>query len=180
VLADAAYGSGSSFRNALSQRGLTGKREGDQSLAVRRLAQHGRILRCDADRMLALLRQRRVVDHEHRIRATDQSIRLHEKLALERRFVPNAGANKMMELIVIGCRHPQGHWLHALALAGTDQTRDIERTHPSARLVAQMAQERPEPTEKVVPPVLCRSHRFVPALDEASGGERYHRVNLPK
>src|SRR5829696_7314431 len=93
--------------------------------------------------MLALLRQRRVVDHEHRIRATDQSIRLHEKLALERRFVPNAGADKMMELIVIGGRHPQGHWLHALALAGTDQTRDIERTHPSARLVAQMPRNGP-------------------------------------
>src|SRR6185436_14058831 len=58
-------------------------------------------------RMLALLRQRRVVNDKHRIRATDQSIRLHDKLALERRLVPNAGANKMMQLIVVGCRCPR-------------------------------------------------------------------------
>ena len=75
----------------------TSERQRHQGLAVRLLAQHGRILRRHPNRMLALFRQRRVTNDEHRIRATDQSIRLHDKLALERRFVPNAGANKMME-----------------------------------------------------------------------------------
>src|SRR5829696_445616 len=138
-------------------------------MAVRLLAQHGRILLRHPSRMLDLLRQRRVVNDKHRIRTTDQSIRLHDKLALERRLVPNAGANKMMELIVVGCRCPRRHRLHALALAGTDQTRNIERTHPPPRLVAQMAQKRPEPAPKLVLPALCRRHRFVPALNKASG-----------
>src|SRR5829696_4648524 len=70
-------------------------------MAVRLLAQHGRILLRHPSRMLDLLRQRRVVNDKHRIRTTDQSIRLHDKLALERRLVPNAGANKVMELIVV-------------------------------------------------------------------------------
>lgn len=63
-------------------------------------------------------------------------------------------------------RTPQ---LHALALTRTDQSRNIERAHPSVRLVAQMAQERRQPTPKLVLPVCIRHHRFVSHRNEASG-----------
>ena len=48
---------------------------------------------------------------------------------------------------------------------------------PRARAVRQdsparqVAQKRPEPAPKLVLPVLCRRHRYVPALNKASGRE---------
>jgi hypothetical protein len=158
---------------------MPGERHRDQRLTVGLLAEHRRILRRDADRLLALFRQRRVVNDEHRIGAADQSIRLYEKLPFERGLVPEAGTNEVMKLIVIGPRTPRGHRLHAFALARTDQTRNIERTHPTPRFVAQVAQKRPEPASKVILPVWSRGHRCV-LPDEASDPKRYHSVNLPK
>ena len=54
------------------------------------------------------------------------------------------------------------HWMfgvlkelaeNALAIARTDQTRHVERTHLSPRLVAQASQKRLEPTPKLVSPI---------------------------
>ena len=63
-------------------------------------------MRGDTDRMRALLRHRGIVDHYHRIAATDEPVRLNEQLRLQRRRIPNAGRNKMMQPIIITRRKP--------------------------------------------------------------------------
>ena len=42
---------------------------------------------------------------------------LNEQLRLQRRRIPNAGRNKMMQLIIITRRKPLRHRLNALAIA---------------------------------------------------------------
>ena len=154
---------------------MASERQRYQRLAVRLLAKHACILRRDPDRVLALLRQGRVIDDEHRIRAANLPIGLDQQLGFERRFVPNASPDKMMELIVIGCRRPRGHRLNALALTWTDQACNIERAHHPPRLVAQMTQEWREPTLKVFLPVCypIRRHGFAPQT-----GRSFRRKSL--
>ena len=71
-----------------------GQRQRHQRLAIGVLAQDRSILRRDADRVLALLRQRRVVDHQHRIIATNEAVGLGEQLGFERRRIPDPAATK--------------------------------------------------------------------------------------
>jgi elongation factor P--beta-lysine ligase len=49
--------------------------------------------------MLAFLRHRCVVDHQHRIAAADEFVSLDEKFCFQRRRIPDASGNKMMQLI---------------------------------------------------------------------------------
>ena len=77
------------------------QRHRDQRLAVGGLPQGRGILRGNADRMAALLRQRRVVDHQHRVGATDQPVRLHEQLGLQRCGIPQASSNEMVQLVIV-------------------------------------------------------------------------------
>ena len=116
---------------------MLGERHRDQRLTIGLLAEHGRILRRDADRLLALLRQRRVVDHQHRVGATDQPVRLHEQLGLQRCGIPQASSNEMVQLVIVTRHKPLCHRLHALAIAGTDETRNIKWAHSPPCLVAQ-------------------------------------------
>jgi len=104
--------------------------------------------------MLALLRHRRVVDHQHRISAANELISLDEKLSLQRSRVPHTSRNKMVQPIITARRKTLSHWLNALAVAWTDQPRHIKRTHPLPRLVAQAFQERLEPTAKLIFPII--------------------------
>ena len=85
--------------------------------------------------MLALLRHRRVVDHQHRISAANELISLDEKLSLQRSRVPDTSRNKMVQPIIAARRKTLGHWLNALAVTWPDQPRHIKRTHPLPRLV---------------------------------------------
>ena len=72
-----------------------------QRLAIGRLAQCRSILRSDTDRVLAFLRHRRIVDHQHRIAAADELISLDEKFCLQRSLLPDASSNKMVQLIIV-------------------------------------------------------------------------------
>jgi hypothetical protein len=45
--------------------------------------------------MLPLLRQRGVVDHQHRIAAPDKPIRLNEEFLLQRRRIPDTASNEV-------------------------------------------------------------------------------------
>jgi hypothetical protein len=83
------------------------------------------------------LRQRRVVDHQHRVGATDQPVRLHEQFGLQRCGIPQASSNEMVQLVIVTRHKPLCHRLHALAIAGTDETRNIPWAHSPPRLVAQ-------------------------------------------
>jgi hypothetical protein len=62
------------------------------------------ILSRDTDRVFALLRQRGIVDNQHRIIAADQPVGLIEQLALQRSRIPNAISDEMVQLIVFARR----------------------------------------------------------------------------
>ena len=53
----------------------------------------------DTNRTIALLRHRRVVDDQHRIFAADQAIGLNEQFRLQRRRIPEAISDKMVQLV---------------------------------------------------------------------------------
>jgi hypothetical protein len=130
----------------------TGKRQRYQRLAVGGLAEGRSILRSHTNRMLALLRQRSVVDHQHRIGAADEPVGLDQQFGFQRCRFPNAGSNKMVQLIIIARRKTFCHRLNALAITGPDQPCHVKRTHPLPGLVAQVVQERLEPTSKLILP----------------------------
>src|SRR4051812_5455675 len=98
--------------------------------------------------MRALLGYRSVVDHQHGIAAADEPIRLDKQFCLHRRRIPDSSSNEVMQLIIFAKREPLGHRLNALAIARTDQSRHVERTHLSPRLVTQPIQKRLEPASK--------------------------------
>ena len=131
----------------------TRQRQRHQGLAIGRLAQGRRILRRDPDRMRPLLRQRRVVDDEEGACAADQLVGLDGKLTLQRSLVPDPVRHEMVQPVVIARRHPLGHRADALAIPRPDQPRNIERTHPPPRLVAQPFHERRQPPRKLASPI---------------------------
>ena len=116
---------------------IPGQRQRDQRLAVGVLAQSAGILRADADRMRALLGQRRVVDHQDGVGPADEPVGLGQEFGFQRRLVPRADRHEVVQLIVVGRSHPSRHRLQALALAGADQPGHIERAHAPARRVTQ-------------------------------------------
>src|SRR4030095_6460228 len=109
--------------------------------------------------MLALLRHRRVVDHQHRVTAANELIRLDEKLCLQRSRIPDASSDEVMQPVITARRKTLSHWLNALAVTWPDQPRHIKRTHPLPRFVAQAFQERLERTAKLTFPIRpCALH----------------------
>jgi hypothetical protein len=85
--------------------------------------------------MRAFLEQGRVIDHQHSPRSADKPVGLGQEFGLERRLVPGADGHEVMQLIVVGRRHPGGHRLQAFALARADQPSDVERAHaPTGRM----------------------------------------------
>lgn len=106
--------------------------------------------------MSALLRQGRVIDDQHRIRAADHLVRLARQFFLQRAGVPDAARNEMVQSIVAVRHQPGSHRLNALALAGTEQTAHIERAHLPPPFVAEPRQKRLKPLRDLVIP---RPHR---------------------
>src|SRR5205823_2843085 len=100
-----------------------------------RLAERRGILWSDTNRTIALLRHRRVVDDQHRIFAADQVIGLNEQFRLQWHRIPEAVSDEMVQLVILARGQPRRHWLDALAIARSNQSRDIKRTHPPPRLV---------------------------------------------
>ena len=96
------------------------QRQRYQGLAVRGLAQCRSILRSDTNRMRAFLGYRCVVDHQHRIAAAHEPIRLHKQFGFQRRCIPDPGRNEVVQLIVVTKRKSLRHRLNALAIAWTD------------------------------------------------------------
>src|SRR3954469_8505626 len=108
--------------------------------------------------MRTLLEYRRVVDHQHRVPAPDELIRLNKQFRLYRSHVPHSCGDKVVQLVICAKRNTLGHRLNALAVTWTDQPRYVNRTHPTPRLVTQSLQKRPQPTLKLPPPTPKFSH----------------------
>ena len=111
------------------------KRQRYQRLAIGRFAERRGILRSDTNRTIALLRQRGVVDDQHRILAADEPVGLNEQFRLQWRRIPDAISDEMVQLVIVARRQPRRHRLHALAIARSNQPRNIQRTHPPSRLM---------------------------------------------
>src|SRR5271166_5282036 len=78
---------------------------------------------------------------------------LNEQFRLQWRRIPDAGSNKMMQLIIVARRKSLCHWLNALAFTRADQPRHVKRAHSLPRLMTQTHQERFEPVCKFVFPI---------------------------
>ena len=102
--------------------------------------------------MGALLEQRRVVDHQDRIGPAHEPIGLSQEFGLERRLVPGPHGHEVMQLIVVGGRHPSRHRLQALAVPRPDQASHIERTHAPACRVTKGFEEGLKPGLKFMLP----------------------------
>ena len=129
------------------------QRQRYEGLAVRGLAQRRGILRSDTNRMRAFLGYCSVVDHQHGIAAADEPVCLDKQFGFHRRRIPNPGCNEVMQLIACAERKPLRHRLHALAVAGTDQSRHVKWAHLTPCFVTQPIQKRLEPTSKLVSPI---------------------------
>ena len=117
-------------------------------------------MRGNTNRVLPLLRQRRIVDDQIPSFVPNQAVGLLQKNRLEWRTVPHPGGNEMMKLVVADVASSRGHRLDALAVTGTDQACDIGRTYPHPGLIAQRRQKRPQPDLQIAAPILC--HRQPP------------------
>ena len=67
--------------------------------------------------------------------AADEAVGLNEQFRLQRRRIPDAISDEMVQLVIVARRQPRRHRLDALAIARSNQSRNIQRTHPPPRLV---------------------------------------------
>jgi hypothetical protein len=109
-------------------------------------------LRADAHRMRALLGKRRVIDHQDGVGPADEPVGLGQEFGFQRRLIPRANRHEVMQLIVVGRRHPSGHRLQALALTRADQPGHIERAHAPTGRVMQVREKRLKPGLEFVLP----------------------------
>lgn len=80
----------------------TGQRQRYERPAVGVLAKRRGILRRDADRVASLLGQRGVVDDQPGIVPANLSVGLGEQRRFQRRGIPDAARNEMVQLVVAG------------------------------------------------------------------------------
>jgi hypothetical protein len=109
--------------------------------------------------MRPLLRQRGVVDDKDGIGSADQLVRLDSEFLFQRRFVPDAARNEMMQLVVVAGRQSRRHRLDALAVARPNQPCHVKRAHPPSRLVPQPRKERRQPPLQIPIPIRHRRLR---------------------
>ena len=117
-----------------------------------RLAERRGVLRSDTNRTIALLRQRGVVDDQHRILAADESVGLNEQFYSNRAASQDAISDEMVQLVIVARRQPRPPSVARSCDRRTDQPRNIKRTHPPSRLVTQTIQEWLKPPRKLIFP----------------------------
>jgi hypothetical protein len=135
-----------------------------------------------ADRQRALLRQRRVVDHQRRVRTAQQLVGLFGQHAPERAVVPGRAGDEVLQLVVPGQAEAGRHRLQALALARAEQPAQVERRPGPARLPAERGEEGRQPSIQVVGAVAGVSHAAShPAgPDDQPHAERRRTSKVPR
>jgi hypothetical protein len=119
--------------------------ERDQRLAIGGLSKGGGVLRRDADRVRALLRQGRIVDDQPSVGAADHPVSFDKESLFQRRGVPDSAGDEVMKLVVSDIAVARRHGLDALAIPRADEPRHIGRAHPRPRLVSKSADKRRQP-----------------------------------
>ena len=116
-------------------------------------------MRRDANRVVSLLGQRRIVDDKKTCLVADQAIGLLQQGRLEGSTVPHPGGHEMVQLIVADIAYTRSHRLDALAITRPDQAGNVERAHPAPRRVRKPCQKRLKPSLQIAPPLRVRYHR---------------------
>ena len=129
-------GSGTSPRARVSE---------TSDLAVGALAQGPAVLPGHADRALALLRQGGVVDHQHRLRAADQRVRLPGQDPAQGRVVPGRAGDEVLQLVVAAEPEPRRERLQAPAAVRAEQAVQVQGRPPAPGHAAHHGEERRQP-----------------------------------
>src|SRR4051812_28589061 len=133
----------------------------------------------DPHRVLALLHQRRVVDHQDGVRPTNQTVGFLSQKLLQGRPSPGRRRQKVLQWPRASRSDALRHRLDALALAGTEQTLHGQRHPASLRDILQAIQKRRQPVFEVVFPIHSRSrHPTTPdsgALSDATDASMKYR-----
>src|SRR3954453_2361272 len=115
------------------------------------------ILVRDPDRVLALLHQRRVVDHQDGVRSTNHTVGFLSQKLLQGRTSPRRSRQKVLQWPPISRRDALCHRLDALALAGTEQALHVQRHPAPLRHILQAIQKRRQPVFEFFSPIHSRS-----------------------
>lgn len=126
------------------------ERERHQCLAVRLLAELAAILRPDTHEARALLRDGRVIDHQHRVRAADQLIGRIGQHAPQRRILPRGTADEVVQLVVSAKPDAGRDRLHALRPVGSKQATYVERSPTPPRAAPHHIKKRRQPLIEIV------------------------------
>jgi hypothetical protein len=129
------------------------QRQRHQRLAVGVLAKRRGILRRDADRVAPLLGERGVVHDQPRIVPANLSVGLRKEHLLQRRSIPHAARDEVVQLVIVDACVARRHRLNALAIPKANQPSNIGRTHPRTRLVPQRRDERLKPLLQIDLPI---------------------------
>ena len=124
--------------------------ERDQRLAVRLLTKFATVLRRNTYRQRALLGDRGVVDHQHRILAAEQSVSPLGQRPPQRRIVPLRAADEVMQLVVPLQAKTGRDWLHALGPVRAQEATDVKRPPTPPRAATHEVEKRPQPGVKIV------------------------------
>lgn len=130
--------------------------------------------------MAPLLGQRRIVDDQPGLLAADPPVGFGKQGCLDRFFVPHAAGNEMMQPVVADITIAGDHRLYALAIPRADQSRDIRRTHPTARLVSQHRYKRCQPLVQFATPIRIHRQPFrklasYESLESSLGNPKNHK-----
>jgi hypothetical protein len=115
--------------------------ERDRHLAVGRLAERPAVLPRYPDRVAALLREARVVEHDHPVRRGQRRGHPSAVGGQDWGRVPGALVDELLQVLLVAARHPPAQRLDRLAL--TIQQQPVEVDPPLAELVA-AREQRPE------------------------------------
>lgn len=118
-----------------------------------------------------------MIDDQPSLLTANQIIGLLPQRRFQRRAVPDAGANEMVQPVVADLLYARRHGLDALAITGANQAGNIGRTHSAPCLVTETPQIRREPTLQIVLPI---SIHIQPPSKLAPHESRIERWGNPK
>ena len=119
-------------------------------MAVRLLAQFAAILRGNADRERALLRDCRVVDDQHGILTPNLRVGPFSQHPPQRRIIPRRAADEVVQLVMATQPEPRCNRLHALRTIRPEQPTHIKRAPVPPRAAAHHSKKRRQPAIEVV------------------------------
>jgi hypothetical protein len=130
--------------------------------------------------VLALLRQRDIVDDQDRALAPDQGIGLAGEHRFERGAVPGAAGDEVVQLIVVVRGQFRRHRLDALALRPSKEATNINRRPAPPDLVAQRVKKWLQPLTQLGFPFMYVKHDRLQPRPPSWLCNRHQLASLPQ